>query len=142
MKGAMGSLRKSIISFVSITDESSIDKQLREMVSWLSSQSMIHYYLVNLKDTFWPNDKLAPAAKCNDEATRQSNRFHARKLLSDNLPKILVNLCGEQNCKKGFAKVFDYLQYSKLNKQLIYQILESFLIEFVSNFKQELSCSQ
>ena len=40
------------------------------------------------------------------------------------LSKVLVNLVGQQAARNGAMKVFDALQDSMLNKQLVYDILE------------------
>uniref|UniRef100_T1JVM1 Sorting nexin-25 n=1 Tax=Tetranychus urticae TaxID=32264 RepID=T1JVM1_TETUR len=136
LKGAMGFLRRTLIIFVHTTYGQTINKQLRETVSWTFSESMLHYYLSNLKLAMWPDGKLAQSREPSNEATRRKNQFEAKRLLIDNVPDILSNLFGQQNCRKGLIKLFDFIQDQNLNKQLLYEILEAFLLQFVPQAKE------
>ncbi|XP_053213875.1 sorting nexin-25-like [Panonychus citri] len=141
LKGAMGFLRQMLIIFVHTTYGQTINKQLRETVSWTFSESMVHYYLTNLKNALWPEGKLAPPREPTNESTRRKNQFLAKRLLIDNIPDILNNLFGQQNCRKGLIKLFDYIQDQNLNKQLLYEILETFIIQFVPQLRETNSSS-
>lgn len=115
-----GWLRKSLIAFVQISFGQTINKQIRETVSWLLSESMIYYYLCQFRDAMWPNGRLAEPfiERCQQE--KDASYQLAKEKLVNNIPDFLTNLLGHQNARKGMSKVFDVLQHKELNKQLFY----------------------
>lgn len=51
-------LRRSLISFVQVTYGSTINRQIRDMVAYLHSESMLHYYLTSFIKSWWPGGEL------------------------------------------------------------------------------------
>ncbi|CAN8032653.1 unnamed protein product, partial [Ixodes persulcatus] len=47
----------------------------------------------------------------------------------------ILNVVGQQNARKGAAKAFDILQNVRLNKQLFYDLLGAFLLEFAPELR-------
>ena len=62
MRGVFKWVRKSLMTFVQITYGSTINRQIRDTVTWVTSEQMILYYLHAFKKAFWLNDKPKPAA--------------------------------------------------------------------------------
>ncbi|XP_028515309.1 sorting nexin-25 [Exaiptasia diaphana] len=59
LKGVFKWLRRSLIAFVQVTFGGTINKEIREMVEWLASESMIIYYVSMFRDSMWPGGVLA-----------------------------------------------------------------------------------
>ncbi|XP_037824621.1 sorting nexin-25 isoform X2 [Lucilia sericata] len=136
MGGVFKWLRKSIISFVQITYGRTINRQIRESISYLFEESMLHYYFSAMLKSFWPGGVLASAYPVRSDDMKEMTTNAAKALLMDNIPEVLCNLVGAQAAKSGIIKVFDALQNPIYNKQLFYELLEILMIEFFPEIKQ------
>uniref|UniRef100_A0A1A9WDB2 PXA domain-containing protein n=1 Tax=Glossina brevipalpis TaxID=37001 RepID=A0A1A9WDB2_9MUSC len=124
MGGVFKWLRKSLIS------------QIRESVSYLFEESMLHYYCSAILKSFWPGGVLVSAYPVRSDDMKEMTTNAAKALLMDNIPEVLCNLVGAQAAKKGILKVFDALQNPMYNKQLFYELLEILMMEFFPEIKQ------
>nr|XP_037285481.1 sorting nexin-25-like isoform X2 [Rhipicephalus microplus] len=129
LQGVFNLLRRALISFVQTYYGKPINRQLREWVSWVFSEPMQVYMLDLLRESIWPEGQLAPEWLQRSEQEQLAARKQAKLLLLENLPRIL-DVVGQQNARKGAAKAFDVFQNVRLNKQLFYDLLEAFLLEF------------
>ena len=122
MKGLFKLLRKSLMTFVQITYGSTINRQLKDTVAWITSEHMVIRYLKAIKTSLWPEGVTTNQDDLeeNDEAVKRK----ARELLLKQIPDWLTQLVGQQASKMGTAKVFDSLQEKTLNKMLAYDLLE------------------
>lgn len=57
---------------------------------------------------------------------KQATSMTAKQLVTENMPELLCNLVGAENCKHGVLKLFEVLQNEKYNKQLVYVIIIDF----------------
>ncbi|KAL1434856.1 hypothetical protein MTO96_001740 [Rhipicephalus appendiculatus] len=134
LQGVFNLLRRALISFVQTYYGKPINRQLREWVSWVFSEPMQVYMLDLLRESIWPGGQLAPEWPQRSEQEQLAARKQAKSLLLENLPHIL-DVVGQQNARKGAAKAFDVFQNVRLNKQLFYDLLEAFLLEFAPELK-------
>ncbi|XP_042145888.1 sorting nexin-25-like [Ixodes scapularis] len=134
LQGVFNWLRRALISFVQTSYGKTINRQLREWVSWAVSEPVQLHLLEQLRDSLWPGGKLAPAMQPRSEQEQSAARKQAKLLLLANLPDIL-NVVGQQNARKGAAKAFDILQNVRLNKQLFYDLFGAFLLEFAPELR-------
>jgi len=129
-------LRRTLVSFVQIKFGRTINKQLRETLSWVFSESMVVYYIHLFRDSMWPQGKMySPVAPRSDEEKLQT-RYRAKDQLLNSIPDILNNLLGQQNAKKGARKVFESLQDARLNKQIVYELLEMLILELFPEIRK------
>ncbi|XP_001354527.3 sorting nexin-25 [Drosophila pseudoobscura] len=136
MGGVFKWLRKSIISFVQITYGRTINRQIRESVTYLFEESMLHNYFSVILKSFWPGGVLASAYPSRSDDMREMTSTAAKALLTDHIPEVLCNLVGAQAAKRGVLKVFEALQNPAYNKQLFYELLEILMIEFFPEIRQ------
>lgn len=134
LQGVFNLLRRALISFVQTYYGKPINRQLREWVSWVFSEPMQVYMLDMLRESIWPGGQLAPEWSQRSEQEQLAARKQAKSLLLENLPHIL-DVVGQQNARRGAAKAFDVFQNVRLNKQLFYDLLEAFLLEFAPELK-------
>uniref|UniRef100_A0A6M2DYH5 Putative sorting nexin n=1 Tax=Xenopsylla cheopis TaxID=163159 RepID=A0A6M2DYH5_XENCH len=165
MKGVFMWLRRSLISFVQVTYGSTINRQIRDMVAYLHSESMLHYYLTSFIKSWWPggelriHDDIKEEISPNEEGNTKNNlkndsplsdsvvvdkvdspegrRLVAATLLLENIPQILINLLGQRTAKRGISKIFDILQDERANKQLFYEILELIIVELFPEIQKQ-----
>ena len=100
---------------------STINRQLRDTVSWLTSEYMTIHYLQSFKKALWPT-KETPAGA--DQVSPEELRRNVRERLVRNIPEMVVNLVGQQSARNGVLKVYESLQEKTLNRQLVYELLE------------------
>ncbi|KAL8624041.1 hypothetical protein ACOMHN_041631 [Nucella lapillus] len=136
LRGMFKWVRRSFMTFVELTFGSNINRQLREMVKWTYSEQMLLFYMRTFKDSMWPGGKLADTPPSRSEAVKLETRMAAKNKLLQNIPDALKNLVGEDNARRGTIKVFEVLQNKTLNKHLIYNLLEIFLLELCPELKK------
>ncbi|RWS09097.1 hypothetical protein B4U79_07176 [Dinothrombium tinctorium] len=140
LSGAVGLLRKSLIIFVQITFGQTINKQLRETISWITSESMVYYYLTLFRDSFWQNGKWVESPPEKSRAEKDQIQLLAKQQLVNNIPDIFSKSFGAQNARSSIVKVFELFQNKSLNKHLLY-VRESsifFLNQLILFFSQDL----
>lgn len=120
LKKAQHWLRRTIIVFFQVVFGKTINKQIKDCVTHLTSESFILDQLVKFRDSFWPDGVLAEANPPVSEDDKKLTYLLAKQYLINNIPDVFTNLIGNQNAKKGFLKVFEALQSKKANKQLFY----------------------
>lgn len=135
LRGMFKWLRRSFMTFVELTFGSNINRQLREMVKWTYSEQMLVFYIRTFKDSMWPGGRLAESLPPQTEGQRFETRMAAKHKLLENIPEALKNLVGEDNARRGTIKVFEVLQNKTLNKHLLYNLLEVFLLELCPELK-------
>ncbi|XP_053678595.1 sorting nexin-25-like, partial [Anopheles nili] len=142
-------LRKSLISFVQITYGQTINRQLRESITALFEEPMLHAYASAVLRNLWPGGATLQASggvrllapdRTEDEQEMIMNA--ARSLLQDNIPELLCSLIGAQNARQGAMKLFEALQNPQYNKQLFYDLLETLMLELFEEIRQPKPASE
>ncbi|KAM7168269.1 sorting nexin-25 isoform 3-T3 [Macrochelys suwanniensis] len=129
LRGMFKWVRKTLIALVQVTFGRTINKQIRDTVSWIFSEPMLVYYISVFRDAFWPNGKLAASTRSKSEEQSQETKQRAQQKLLENIPDTLQSLVGQQNARHGIIKVFNALQETRANKHLLYVLLELLLTE-------------
>lgn len=95
-------------------------RQIRDIVAWVFSEPMLHYYIQLFMKSWWPNGQLVSETVFRTDEEKLKTRGEARRQFLNNVPEVLTNLVGAQSAQRGAIKVFDSLQNVNLNKQLFY----------------------
>lgn len=122
--GIFRALRKTLIIFVRLAFGSSINKQIRETVQWLVSEPMLTFYLQTFIESMWPDGRLKPKFKERTDEEKKDTALEAQVKFLENVPEALQNLIGHENARRGFSKIFLSLQDKRLNKHLLYKLME------------------
>ena len=122
MRGVSKILRKSLMTFVQITYGSTINRQVKDTASWITSEHMVIRYIKTVKETLWPSSDVTEGKEPTMSADEV--RRKARESLIRNIPDWLSHLVGQQSSKAGITKVFDAFQEKTLNKLLLYDLVE------------------
>lgn len=130
LKKAQHWLRRTIISLFQVMFGKTINKQLKDSVMHLSSDTFILNQLIKFRDSFWPDGELAGPNPLVSEDDKKLTYLLAKQYLINSIPNVFVNLIGAQNAKKGFLKVFEALQSKKANKQLFYVSIRARCLEY------------
>ncbi|NP_001359272.1 sorting nexin-25 isoform 2 [Mus musculus] len=138
LRGMFKWVRRTLIALVQVTFGRTINKQIRDTVSWISSEQMLVYYISAFRDAFWPNGKLAPPTRIRSVAQSQETKQRAQQKLLENIPDTLQSLVGQQNARHGIIKIFKALQETKANKHLLYVLMELLLTELCPELRAHL----
>ncbi|KAK7097610.1 sorting nexin-25-like [Littorina saxatilis] len=136
LRGMFKWVRRSFMTFVELTFGGNINRQLREMVKWTYSEQMLLFYIRTFNEAMWPGGKLAESPPTKTDAQKFETRMAAKNKLLKNIPDALKTLVGEDNARRGTIKVFEVLQNKTLNKHLIYNLLEIFVLELCPELKK------
>ncbi|GAB6030109.1 hypothetical protein CHUAL_005788 [Chamberlinius hualienensis] len=135
MRSVGNVLRRTLITFVQITFGHTINREIRDTVSWIFSESMIVYYINLVKESIWSGGHLAISKAPRSDEQKLETRLQAQQQLLSSVPEIFSSLLGHQNTKKGIKKIFESLQDLRLNKQIFYELLELLVIEIFPELK-------
>lgn len=127
LQGNISWFRKYVITLVQITYKKHLNKQIREIIDWLLSESMVNDYLNGFKNALWPQDADVNGSKSipNFEQYEGDRLFEMTKARTlENLPVIMVNSLGHATAKQGTIKVLEAIQEKQLNKVFLHEILE------------------
>ncbi len=125
LRGVFKILRKSIMTFVQITYGSTINRQVKDTVAWMTSDLMVARCLRAIRSSLWPPEQVSLNDSKSEEAELANvTKQKAKSALLELAPEWLSQLVGLQASKVGISKVFDILQEKTLNKLLVYEILE------------------
>ncbi|EHB03628.1 Sorting nexin-25 [Heterocephalus glaber] len=138
LRGMFKWVRRTLIALVQVTFGRTINKQIRDTVSWIFSEQMLVYYINVFRDAFWPNGKLAPPTRMRSKAQSQETKQRAQQKLLENIPDTLQSLLGQQNARHGIIKIFKALQETRANKHLLYVLMELLLIELCPELRTHL----
>lgn len=125
MRGVFKYLRKTLIAFVQVSYGRSINRQIRDTIDWCLSEQMLHYYVTLILKNFWPGGTLTGPLPVRSDVEILETTKKAKELFMNNIPELLTTLVGSTAAKNGANKIFVVLQDKNMNKQLLYELLES-----------------
>ncbi|KAJ8726892.1 hypothetical protein PYW08_015289 [Mythimna loreyi] len=120
MRGVFRWLRKTLVTFVQITYGRTINRQIKETVTWIFSEQMLHYYISVVLKSWWPGGTLSENTSNRNFQDKEHTRTLALQQLSESVLDALSSLVGAQAAARGAHKLFHTLQDTKHNKQLFY----------------------
>ncbi|KAL4713545.1 hypothetical protein ACJJTC_007783 [Scirpophaga incertulas] len=136
MRGVFRWLRKTLVTFVQITYGRTINRQIKETISWLFSEQMLHYYISVALKSWWPGGVLSENASNRNFQDKEHTRTLAQQQLSESVVDTLASLVGAQAAARGAHKLFHTLQNTTHNKQLFYELFELVLLEVFPELKR------
>lgn len=136
MRGVFRWLRKTLVTFVQITYGRTINRQIKDTISWLFSEQMLHYYISVVIKSWWPGGVLSEHGSNRNFQDKEHTRTLALQQLSESVMDALSSLVGAQTAARGAHKLFHTLQHTTHNKQLFYELFELVLIEVFPELKR------
>ncbi|CAK1578206.1 unnamed protein product [Parnassius mnemosyne] len=136
MRGVFRWLRKTLVTFVQITYGRTINRQIKETISWLFSEHMLHYYISLVLKSWWPGGVLSDSSPKRNIRDKEVARALALQQLAEGVARALGSLVGAPAAARGARKLFHTLQHTTHNKQLFYEIFELVLLEVFPELKR------
>ncbi|XP_022114561.2 sorting nexin-25 isoform X3 [Pieris rapae] len=161
-RGVFKWLRKTLVSFVQITYGRTINRQIKETISWLFSEQMLHYYISAALKSWWPGGELSETSTNRNVMDKgklgvlfichfyrfcgflngvsrprtEHSRTVALQLLSESVVSGLSSLVGAHAAARGAHRLFLVLQDATHNRQLFYELFELGLLEVFPELKR------
>ena len=132
-------------SLIKTTQAEKLHRKLYEHYTGYTDPSFLAGLLTELTNSIWPQGIYrglsVAVADTNSEVRKQRVEILARLRLLNSLPEEMVTLLSSKVTDKGMNRLFDILQYAKLNKRFVYLMIESALEFLLPNtaVKQELA---
>ncbi|KAJ1600318.1 hypothetical protein NDA14_006081 [Ustilago hordei] len=116
--------RQAIVILLQQLFGSTVERKIRETLSMALSPPSITSYLTAFKASLWPNGVLKEPTPPRTAAEKDALRENANAKLATLIPELAANFVGRENARKGTRRVFAALQNKRLNKHLIYGLLD------------------
>ncbi|KAK0411945.1 hypothetical protein QR680_005935 [Steinernema hermaphroditum] len=114
--------------FVNATLGSSINRKIVDLVEWLTSEEQVAQYVLAFRNSMWPGGQLGPEVPERPRGIAMVTRIFARAMMLSALPEQLRMLMGATTTNNGVLTVFEALQNRRLNRRLLYVLLERLLL--------------
>ncbi|KAJ9479629.1 Structural protein MDM1 [Pseudozyma hubeiensis] len=116
--------RQAIVILLQQLFGSTVERKIRETFSAALSPPSISGYILAFKASLWPNGVLKEPTPPRTRAEKDALRENANSKLASLIPELAANFVGRENARKGTRRVFAALQNKRLNKHLIYSLLD------------------
>ena len=116
--------RQAIVILLQQLFGSTVERKIRETFSTALSPPSIAGYVTAFKGSLWPNGVLKEPTPPRTRAEKDALRENANSKLASLIPELAANFVGRENARKGTRRVFSALQNKRLNKHLIYSLLD------------------
>ncbi|KAK4705291.1 sorting nexin-25, partial [Phenoliferia sp. Uapishka_3] len=104
-----------------------IERKFRDAVKMLIGPEQLANYISTLTNGLWPGGQLKPKEPPRTPLQRATTKASANRKLSALMPDIAANLIGRTNAKHGARRLFAVLQNRRLNRHLIYSVIDEFV---------------
>ncbi|XP_078573316.1 sorting nexin-13-like isoform X3 [Branchiostoma floridae x Branchiostoma japonicum] len=104
-----------------------MNRKIVEQVGVLTSAEQVAEYVKQFRDAFWPNGVLADPAEIREKNICMRTRVAAKTKMLGSIPDELKHVIGAETTRKGVTRVFEMCQYPRLNRRLLYVVLEGIL---------------
>ncbi|GAA6050922.1 hypothetical protein JCM3770_002539 [Rhodotorula araucariae] len=101
-----------------------IERKFRDGVKMLLAPPQLAGYISTLQNAMWPDGELRPKEPPRTSAQKAATKESAGRNLATLMPDVAANLIGRQNAKQGARRIFAVLQNRRLNKHLIYSVVD------------------
>ena len=132
LQGHLQWLRRQIIYLVRITFGSSFERQIALFMGWLCAEAQVCWYLQTANSALFH----APAAPAPSPAQREDVRARVRGGLLNAPPHLLLVLFGPSMTRRGLLKLLNTVDQPLQTKQLLYTVLELFLLHSIGTTKK------
>ncbi|CAC5390196.1 SNX19 [Mytilus coruscus] len=105
-----------------------LDRWLRDQIRDLTSEQMCVKYLQLLRRTVWPDGELFEGGRpVKTDRQKAATKEQARRCLAQFFPDALRSLVGKEDFDHGINEIIESLQYKKLNRHLIYTLMDQLM---------------
>ncbi|GJN87525.1 hypothetical protein Rhopal_000476-T1 [Rhodotorula paludigena] len=116
-----------------------IERKVRDSVKTLLAPPQLVTLIQALQVSLWPNGELRPKSAPRTAAEKAATKESAARKLLALMPEAAANLIGRHNAKQGARCLFAVLQNRRLNKHLMYSVLDEILAVLFPELQEQRS---
>ncbi|XP_069956700.1 sorting nexin-13 isoform X1 [Cherax quadricarinatus] len=113
-----------------------VNRRIVDYVAFITSPEQVADYIKTFRESFWPNGTLATPPLERDNSIKMRTRVAARTCMLASISDELKAILGSQTTARGVLGVYDTVQWTSLNKRLVYVLLEGIIESVLFNQKQ------
>ncbi|KAN0065083.1 tRNA (guanine-N(7)-)-methyltransferase (tRNA(m7G46)-methyltransferase) [Thecaphora frezii] len=123
--------RQAIVILLQQLFGSTVERKVRDVVNVALGPGPVKGYIEALKAGLWPGGELKQPTPPRSQKEKEELRESANRKLSTIFPEVAANLIGRENARRGSRRIFTTVQNKRLNKHLVYTLLELVLDELL-----------
>ncbi|KAM0788583.1 hypothetical protein ACM66B_001705 [Microbotryomycetes sp. NB124-2] len=127
--------RQAILIILQQVLGGTIERKFREAVRLLTSQAQLVNMIESLKSNMWPDGQPKPKEPPRTVEQRTATKDAAFRKLMALMPDVAASFIGRSNAKHGTRQMFALIQNQRLNKHLMYTVLEEIVVEVFPEIK-------
>ncbi|KAI0307944.1 sorting nexin C terminal-domain-containing protein [Multifurca ochricompacta] len=116
--------RQAIIIIMQQVLGSTVERKVRDTVSYFLDEVHIINSIGTFRDSLWPGGQFRPPSAPRTAEDKARARDDANRMLSALIPDLAANMIGRSNARRGARRIFAVLQNRRLNQHLAYSILD------------------
>ncbi|GAA5828421.1 hypothetical protein JCM11251_006238 [Rhodosporidiobolus azoricus] len=114
-----------------------IERKFRDSVKMLLAPPQLVTYINILQNSLWPDGEMKPKMPARTAAEKAATKESANAKLAAFMPDIAANLIGRHNARQGARRLFAALQNRRLNKHLIYSVVDEVIAVLFPELKSK-----
>ncbi|GAA5943128.1 hypothetical protein JCM10213_006220 [Rhodosporidiobolus nylandii] len=116
-----------------------IERKFRDSIKMLLAPPQLVTYISALQNGLWPDGELKQKTLPRTAAEKAATKESANRKLAALMPDVAANLIGRHNARQGARRLFAVLQNRRLNKHLMYSIVDEVVAVLFPELKQKAS---
>ncbi|KAJ3275962.1 Intermediate filament protein [Terramyces sp. JEL0728] len=122
-----GLRRQAVVIFLQQLFGDTVERKATEAIRDTLSPERILRILVSVRDTYWPNGKLAESFTARTQSQRIATMTDTSQKISILFPELFGGMVGRQNARRGASRWHLLFQNPRLNQHLMYKIFDEIL---------------
>jgi hypothetical protein len=119
-----GFRKQAVVLFLQQLFGDTVERRVTESIRDALSQERVLKTLIQVKDTYWPNDVFSNGVKPRTTDEKLKTKFEANRKIMTLIPDLFGGLVGRQNARKGAMRFSTMFQNQRLNAHLMYKIFD------------------
>ncbi|GAA5909872.1 hypothetical protein JCM6882_002038 [Rhodosporidiobolus microsporus] len=114
-----------------------IERKFRDSIKMLLAPPQLVAYINILQSSMWPGGEMKPKTPPRTAAEKAATKESANAKLAAFMPDVAANLIGRHNARQGARRLFATLQNRRLNKHLIYSVVDEVIAVLFPELKSK-----
>ncbi|KAK3869026.1 hypothetical protein Pcinc_025635 [Petrolisthes cinctipes] len=110
-----------------------VNRRIVDYVAFITSPEQVADYIKTFKESLWPNGTLMQSGPERDHSIKMRTKVAARTAMLASISDELKAMLGSQTTARGVLGVYDTVQWTALNKRLVYVLLEGIIESLFAN---------
>ncbi|CAL4059774.1 unnamed protein product [Meganyctiphanes norvegica] len=113
-----------------------VNRRIIDYVAYVTSPEQVADYIKTFKESLWPNGVAAPEPTVRDNDMKLRTKVTARMSMLASISDELKAILGSQTTARGVLGIYETVQWTSLNKRLVYVLLEGIIESLLAEHPQ------